>query len=74
MTERSTDVDAKFVLGTTAAAAGRVSLSTCHLRERHQRDSRQKSTCDLPHTKPPVGVENRHIFKNHMEFCQLGLP
>jgi hypothetical protein len=75
VTECGTEIDAKLVLGATATTAGRgAALGDRHVRERHQRDSGQKTTCDLPHIKPPVGVKNRHIVKNHMGFCQLGLP
>src|SRR5712692_2593462 len=56
VTECSSEIDAKLVLGATATTAGCTALGDRHLRERHQRDSRQKTTCDLPHIKPPVGV------------------
>src|SRR5260370_28935293 len=61
VTKRRAQIDAELVPRATATAAtSRAALRQHHVPERHQRDSRQKTTRDLPHIKPPARVENPH--------------
>jgi hypothetical protein len=49
MAVRCTEIDADFILGDATTATRCAALSDRHVRERHQRDCRQKTTRDLPH-------------------------